>query len=181
MDSNLIKILFVCHGNICRSPMAQSVFCDILTWSNHNKSYKIDSAATSTEEIGNPPHSGTVQKLEEVGTPLVEHYSRQVKRSEYSAWDYIIFMDDQNKQNLIRIFKEDPDNKLFHIRIFEPEAGVIDKHFKLLASTSNKHFLKKAESHAKEVADPWYTGNFDITYHQIINGCKGLLAWCESL
>lgn len=102
------KILFVCHGNICRSTMAESVFAELVRRAGREAEFVIDSAATSTEEIGNPPHHGTVAKLREVGIPVVAHRARQVRRAEYGDWDHIVYMDDENARGLYRIFGKDP-------------------------------------------------------------------------
>lgn len=96
------KILFVCHGNICRSTMAESVFAELVRRAGREAEFVIDSAATSTEEIGNPPHHGTVAKLREVGIPVVAHRARQVRRAEYGDWDHIVYMDAENARGLRR-------------------------------------------------------------------------------
>ena len=99
----MIKVLFVCLGNICRSTMAQSIFTYMVKKRNLQDQFLIDSAATSTEEIGNSPHRGTIQKLKEVGIPLVPHRARQITWSDYEQFDYIIGMDTWNIRNLNRI------------------------------------------------------------------------------
>ena len=106
------KILFVCHGNICRSTMAESVFAELVRRAGREAEFVIDSAATSTEEIGNPPHHGTVAKLREVGIPVVAHRARQVRRAEYGDWDHIVYMDAENARGLRRIFGDDADGKI---------------------------------------------------------------------
>lgn len=90
------RVLFICHGNICRSTMAESVFTELVRRAGREAEFVIDSAATSTEEIGNPPHHGTVAKLREVGIPVVPHRARQVRRAEYADWDHIVYMDAEN-------------------------------------------------------------------------------------
>ena len=90
------RVLFICYGNICRSTMAESVFTELVRRAGREAEFAIDSAATSTEEIGNPPHHGTVAKLREVGIPVVAHRARQVRRAEYGDWDHIVYMDDEN-------------------------------------------------------------------------------------
>ena len=106
------RVLFICHGNICRSTMAESVFTELVRRAGRAGEFVIDSAATSTEEIGNPPHHGTVAKLREVGIPVVAHRARQVRRAEYGDWDHIVYMDDENARGLRRIFGDDPDGKI---------------------------------------------------------------------
>ena len=149
------RVLFVCHGNICRSTMAESVFTELVHKAGRSDEFVIDSAATSTEEIGNSPHYGTVAKLRQVGIPLVPHHARQVRASEYANWDLIIGMDSANMRNLRRIFEREP----------EAQAGDCAKLIKLLSLTGSD----------RDVADPWYTGNFDATYEDVLAGCKALL------
>lgn len=145
----MIKILFICHGNICRSTMAESVFTNMVEKMGIEDEFIIDSAATSTEEIGNPPHYGTVRKLRSLGIPVVPHRARQMTRKDYVIYDYIIGMDSANIRNMGRITGGDPDGKFYRMLEF---AG----------STS-------------DVADPWYTGDFDATYFDIERGLMGFL------
>ncbi len=150
----MIRILFVCHGNICRSTMAEYVMKDLVNKSGLSSSFYIDSAATSREEIGNPVHHGTRRKLKEVGIPCGDHRARQMRASEYDEFDYIIGMDSWNIRNINRI-----------IRNNDPEAKVA----KLLDFTERK---------GADIADPWYTGNFDVTYADVKEGCEALLKDC---
>lgn len=145
------RILFVCHGNICRSTMAQFVMEELVRRADRASEFEIDSAATSTEEIGSRPHHGTVAKLTEVGIPVGEHRARQVTRSEYGAWDRIIYMDAENERGLNRILGGDPEAKCARLLDFAGRPG-------------------------QDVADPWYTGDFDATYRDVLAGCEGLLA-----
>ena len=149
----MIKVLFICHGNICRSTMSESVFAHMINQQNLSDQFIIDSAATSTEEIGNPPHRGTVKKLREVGIPLVPHRARQITWKDYEKFDYIIGMDQWNIRNLNRMLKGDPDGKVYKLLSF---AGT-----------------------DRDIADPWYTGNFDVTYTDIVEGCEGFLAYLK--
>ncbi len=144
------RIMFVCHGNICRSTMAQFVFADLVNHAGRTGEFIIDSAATSREEIGNPPHHGTVHKLHQVGVPVLEHRARQITRADYKNWDLIIYMDANNERNLMRILGADPEHKC-------------------------RKLMSYAGS-ARDVADPWYTGDFDATYRDVLAGCEGLLA-----
>lgn len=144
------RILFVCHGNICRSTMAQFVMEDLVRRAGLSDEFEIDSAATSTEEIGNPPHPGTVGKLAAMGVPAREHRARQVARAEYGAWDLIVYMDAENERGLRRIFDGDPDGRCERLLSFAGRDG-------------------------EDVADPWYTGDFDATYRDVLAGCEGLL------
>ena len=145
----ITRVLFVCHGNICRSTMAQFVFQDMVNKSGLSDDFFIDSKATSTEEIGNPPHRGTVRKMNELGIPMQPHFATQVRKSDYYEFDYIIGMDKWNYKNMMRIFGSDPDGKVSLLLEF---AG------------SNR-----------DIADPWYTGNFDETYRDVKEGCEALL------
>ncbi len=110
--SHMQRVLFICHGNICRSTMAESVFTELVRRAGRAGEFVIDSAATSTEEIGNPPHHGTVAKLREVEIPVVAHRARQVRRAKYSNWDHIVYMDAENACGLRRVFDGDPDGKI---------------------------------------------------------------------
>ena len=145
----MIRVLFVCHGNICRSTMAQSVFADMVRRLNREDEFVIDSAATSREEIGNTPHYGTVNKLRAVGIPLIPHRARQMTKADYDNYDYLIGMDSANIYNMKRIAGGDPEGKIYALLSF---AG----------ST-------------RDIADPWYTGNFDETYNDIIEGLNAFL------
>ena len=145
----MTKVLFICHGNICRSPMAEFVMKDLVAKAGLSDQFEIASAATSTEEIGNPPHHGTIAKLREVGIPVVAHRARQVRRAEYGDWDHIVYMDDENARGLYRIFSKDPDGKISRLLDWTDRPG--------------------------DVADPWYTGNFDATYRNVLAGCTAML------
>lgn len=115
--------------------------------------FTIDSFATSTEEIGNPPHRGTVNKLREAGIPLVPHRAKQITLSDYDKFDYIIGMDHWNMKNLNRMLNGDPEGKVYKLLTF---AGS-----------------------GRDIADPWYTGNFDETYEDVIEGCQGFLRYLQ--
>ena len=143
----MTKILFVCHGNICRSPMAEFVMKDLVK--NSGISAVISSAATSTEELGNPVHPGTRQKLAEVGISTAGKTARQMTKADYRDYDYIVGMDDMNIRNILRIIGKDDENKVSKLLSFAEESG--------------------------DIADPWYTGNFDRAYDDVLRGCQGLL------
>ena len=144
----MTKILFVCLGNICRSPMAEFVFRDMLKKENISDEFYIASAATCDEEIGKPVHYGTRTKLAEVGISTAGKCAVQLKKSDYSEYDYIIGMDDFNIREIKKIIGEDTDNKVHKLLDFADGGNI---------------------------ADPWYTGNFDITYKDVVNGCRELL------
>lgn len=145
----MIRILFICHGNICRSTMAQFVFQDMVNKEGLADRFIIDSKATSTEELGNGPHYGTVRKLKEVGVPVLPHQASQMRRSDYKEYDYIIGMDGWNYRNMMRILGGDPDGKV--------------------------SLLLDHTEHPGDIADPWYSGNFDATYEDVSEGCEALL------
>ena len=145
----MIKILFVCHGNICRSTMAESVMTHLVKQSGLDTIIHIDSAATSREEIGNPPHHGTVAKLRQVGIPVVPHRAIQMTKADYDEYDYLIGMDTYNIRNMQRIAGGDPDGKIYKLLTFANSG--------------------------RDIADPWYTGNFDETYNDVLEGCTALL------
>ena len=145
----MIKVLFICHGNICRSTMAESVMTHLVKQANLSRQFYINSAATSREEIGNTPHYGTVAKLREKGIPLVPHRAVQMTKKDYEEYDYLIGMDSANIRNMIRIAGGDPDRKIY----------------KLLSFANS----------GRDIADPWYTGNFDETYDDILEGCRAFL------
>ena len=146
----MIKILFICHGNICRSPMAEFVMKDMVKKAGLKSRFQIASAATSTEETGNPVHRGTREKLRQVGISCAGKTARQLTRSDYAAYDYLIGMDTWNIRNMHRMLGGDPDKKIYKLLEF---AG----------ST-------------QDVADPWYTGDFETTYRDVVAGCQGLLS-----
>lgn len=148
---NRIKILFICHGNICRSPMAQFVFQDMVNKRGLADHFTIDSKATSTEELGNSPHPGTVRKMNELGIPMIPHRASQLNRRDYEEYDYFIGMDTWNMRNINRIFGGDPEGKVYKFLSFGSDG--------------------------RDIADPWYTGNFDETYEDVVEGCEGFLAY----
>lgn len=149
----MIKILFICHGNICRSTMAQFVFQDMINQANLTNKFHIDSAATSREEIGNPPHHGTVNKLHEVGIPILPHRAVQMTKQDYKKYDYLIGMDEWNIRNMLRIVGKDPEKKI--------------------------HMLLDFTQSPRAIADPWYTGNFDVTYDDVKEGCEAFLQYLK--
>lgn len=145
----MIKILFICHGNICRSPMAEFLFKDLVRRQGIEAMFHIASAATSREEIGNPVHRGTRDKLRQYGISTAGKYAVQMTPSDYETYDYLIGMDHYNLGNMNRILGGDPLGKI--------------------------HLLMDFTDHPRDVADPWYTGDFDQTYEDVLEGCKGLL------
>ena len=146
----MIRILFVCHGNICRSPMAELVMKDLVRRRGLAGAYEIASAATSREEIGNPIYPPAQRKLAAHGIPLEDHRARQMTPADYERYDWIVAMDRANLRNIRRIIGDDPHGKVRLLLDFADRPG-------------------------EEVADPWYTGDFDAAWQDVIRGCGGLL------
>ncbi len=157
----MIRILFVCHGNICRSPMAEFVFKDMvqapekygLPAAALDRFYAA-SAATSTEEIGNPVHPGTRNLLKRHGISTAGKYARQMTKKDYKEYDYLIGMDQWNIRNMLRICGEDPQHKICRLLDFT--------------------------DHPRDIADPWYTGDFETTYQDVLEGCRALVRKLEA-
>ena len=145
----MTKILFVCHGNICRSPMAEFVMKDLVKKAGLEAEFRIESAATSTEEIGNPVYPPARRKLAEHGVDCAGKTARQLKNEDYDQYDLLIGMDRANLRNMHRICGGDFDGKT--------------------------HLLMEFTGRTGEVADPWYTGDFETTWRDVLEGCKGLL------
>jgi protein-tyrosine phosphatase len=145
----MIKVLFVCLGNICRSPMAEFVFKEMVRRENLQDSFYISSAATSSEEIGNGMHYGAIRKMQEEGIPISNRSARKMTKQDYEEYDYIIGMEDRNVRNILGIVGGDAENKVY----------------KLLDFSDNP----------RDIADPWYTRNFDKAYDDIVEGCEAFL------
>ena len=144
-----VKVLMICHGNICRSTMAQSIFTYLINKQGLADLFYVDSAGTSREEIGNSVHYGTVARLKQAGIPVIPHRAVQMTKRDYAEYDFLIGMDTQNIRNMHRIVGGDPDGKIYKMMTF---AGS-----------------------GRDVADPWWTGDFEATYEDILEGCQGLL------
>lgn len=149
----MIKILFICHGNICRSPMCEFIMKYLVAERGLLSEFYIASAATSTEEIGSRVHHGTAAILDRLGIDYSEKRARQMTKKDYQDYDMLIGMDDWNMRNMNRIAGGDPEGKLHLLMDFTDRPG--------------------------EVADPWYTRNFEVTYRDVMDGCEGLLAYLE--
>lgn len=145
------KIMFVCHGNICRSPMAEFIMKKLVRENGIADNFQISSSATSTEEIGNPVYPPAREELKRHGISCDGKYAVQVKKNDYEKYDLFLIMDDLNNRNIMRIFGKDPENKVHKLLEF---AGRNDN-----------------------VADPWYNGRFDVAYNDIYDGCSGLLRY----
>lgn len=145
----MIRVLFICHGNICRSPMAEFVMKDIVNKAGLSDKFHIASAATSTEEIGNPVYPPAKRKLAEHGIGCDGKTARQMTRRDYNDYDILIGMDSANIRNMTRIAGGDPDGKI--------------------------HKLMEYARKSKDVADPWYTDDFEATWLDVSEGCSALL------
>ena len=145
----MTRILFICHGNICRSPMAEFIMKDLVKKAGLTAEFQIDSAATSREEIGNPVYSPARKKLSEHGIDCKGKTARQLTNEDYDAYDLLIGMDEENLHNMYRICGGDFDGKL--------------------------HLLLEYTDRQGEVADPWFTGDFEQTWRDVEDGCSGLL------
>ena len=143
------KLLFVCHGNICRSPMAEFVMKDLVKKAGLESQFRIESAATSREEIGNPVYPPARRKLAEHGISCEGHAARQLINQDYEEYDLLIGMDQANLRNMYRICGGDFDHKM--------------------------SLLMEHTDHPGDVADPWYTGDFEATWQDVLSGCQGLL------
>lgn len=146
-----MRILFVCHGNICRSPMAEFVMKDLVARAGAAERFEIASAATSNEEIGNPVHHGTCKVLRERGISCAGKVARRMRKADYSRYDLLIGMDHANIKNMERFTGGDPLGK-YHL------------------------LMEYAGQEDAGIADPWYTGDFEATYRDVEAGCLGLLA-----
>ena len=145
----MINVLFICHGNICRSPMGEFILKDMVAKRGIAHKFYIESAATSTEEIGNPVYPPARNKLRANGIDCTGKTARQITKADYKKFDYIFCADSYNIKNAMRIFGGDPENKVC----------------RLLDLTDRP----------RDIADPWYTGNFDITWDDIVEGCEAFL------
>ena len=149
----MIRVLFVCHGNICRSPMAEFIFKDMVTRRGLSDQFYIASAATSTEEIwngqGNPVYPPARQELARHGISCEGKRAVQIQKSDYDKYDYLLGMEQRNIRNMMRILGRDPEHKV--------------------------HRLLDYSNNPRDIADPWYTGNFDSTYRDVVEGCEAFL------
>ena len=153
----MIKVLFICHGNICRSPMAEFIFKNMLARRGMADKFYVASAATSTEEIwngiGNPVYPPAKRELAKHGISCEGKRAVQITKADYGKYDYILGMEERNIRNILRIVGKDPEHKV-----------------KLLLDYSD---------HPRDIAAPWYTGNFESTYRDVVEGCEGFLLYLE--
>ncbi len=150
----MIKVMFVCLGNICRSPMAEFVLKDMVKKRGLENNFFIRSSATSSEEVGNDIHYGTRNKLTQEKIPFEKRRAAKLRKEDYDEYDYIIGMEKSNIINIKRIVGEDIDNKIYRLLDFSDKP--------------------------RDIADPWYTGNFDITFNDIMEGCNGFLEYLKN-
>ncbi len=149
----MIKVLFICLGNICRSPMAEFVFKDMVKQAGLEDDFCIASAGTSNEEFGNPVHPGTRNKLREFGISVAGKTAVQIQRRDYEKYDYILAMERVNISGILRICGEDTDSKVY----------------RLLDFTDNP----------RDISDPWFTGDFETTYTDVKEGCEAFLKYLQ--
>lgn len=147
----VIKIMFVCHGNICRSPMAEFIMKDMVKKAGLESGFVIASAATSTEELGNPVYPPAREELAKHGLSCKGKYAVQLRSSDYDKWDMFIIMDEFNRRNIGRIFRSDPEGKV--------------------------HKLLEFAGRSDDVDDPWYSRRFDVAWTDIYEGCEALLSY----
>jgi len=150
-DCILERIMFVCHGNICRSPLAQFVMLDLVKKAGLENKFLIESAATSREELGNPVYPPMKRTMLSKNLPFFEHYSTLLSKDDYDKYDLFVLMDKNNLRNIKMYFPNDVENKI--------------------------HLLMEYTGEARDVADPWYSGDFEQTYNDVVLGCKALLKY----
>lgn len=149
----MIKVLFICLGNICRSPMAEFIFRDMVTKRGLADQFEIASAGTSREELGNPVYPPAKRKLREHGIDPVGKTARQMTKQDYAAYDYLLAAETHNIRSMERMIGKDGEHKIYRLLDFSDRP--------------------------RDIADPWYTGDFDITYDDIVEGCEAFLAYLE--
>ena len=147
----MTRILFICHGNICRSPMAEMIMKELVRRRRMEDRFLIASCATSTEEIGNPVYPPARAELARRGIPCEKRGARQLTRADYDRFDLLVCMDSMNLRNLRRIIPDDPAGKVCRLMDYTDRSG-------------------------RDVADPWYSDQFDLCYDDLLAGCEGLLA-----
>ncbi|MBR2949485.1 MAG: low molecular weight phosphotyrosine protein phosphatase [Lachnospiraceae bacterium] len=149
----MIRVLFLCHGNICRSPMSEFIFRDMVTRRGLSDCFHIASAATSREEIGNPVYPPARRILKAHGIDCSGKTARQMTRADYQEYDYLLAAENYNIRNMMRILGSDPDKKV--------------------------HRLLDFSKSPRDIADPWYTGDFQVTWDDIVEGCEAFLKYLE--
>lgn len=148
------KILFICHGNICRSPMAEFIMKNLVHQAKLGDQFQIDSAAATSDAVGMPMDPRASRQLEQKGIPYSTHHARKMTKEDYHKYDYLICMDEENFMDMNQITAGDPEHKEYKIRSF---AGSYE-----------------------DVDDPWYTNDFETAFDQIEAGCRGLLNKIEN-
>lgn len=165
-DIPMIKILFLCHGNICRSPMAEYVMKNMICAAGLEDKVSATSRALHTDEIGSGVYPPVRRLLEEAGIDCSSHHAALMKASDYADYDYIIVMDEANVRDVMKLSSGDPGGKVYKLLQFKISDD---------ATESDDFVTISNISHAPDVADPWYTRNFDITWREVNEGCKALL------
>ena len=145
----MIRVLFICHGNICRSPMAEFVMKDMAAKAGRTEDFFIESAATSSEELGNPVYPPARKILREHGIDCSGKTARRIVREDYDMYDMLICMDERNMGNMRKVFGSDPEGKIHKLLDFTDRPG--------------------------DVADPWYTGDFEATWRDVTEGCENIM------
>lgn len=151
----MINVLFVCHGNICRSPMAEFVMRELVRRAGLAEEIAVESKACRTDEIGSDTHPGTQRVLRANGIPFSRREACQITGADYGAYDVIVAMDSENMRDLMRLTGNDPQKTC--------------------------HLLMSFAGERRDVADPWYTGDFDATYRDVLRGCRALLDKIRSM
>ena len=151
----MYNILFICYGNICRSPMAEMIFKDLIYKNNKRYKYSCVSRATSMEELGNPIYPPALRKLEEKGVKVEKHIATQMKKEDYDKYDLIIVMEERKKRDVLKIVGEDNKQKI--------------------------HLLLEYTNNLRTIDDPWYTNDFETAYELINEGCIALYNYLERL
>lgn len=147
----MFNIVFVCYGNICRSPMAEMIFKDLIIKNNKRYLFSCTSRATSIEELGNGLYPSAKEVLIKHNITIEHHIARQITKEDYQKYDYIIVMEEQNKKEVLNIVGHDNNNKI--------------------------HLLLEYTNECKDIADPWYTGDFETSYKDINNGCRAFFSY----